>query len=64
MIILKSEREINYMRDAGRIVAETLQEVKKAVCPSITTLELDHVMDFPAIFALLSMSRLSMAYPV
>ncbi|MDU4961525.1 MAG: type I methionyl aminopeptidase [Sporomusaceae bacterium] len=45
MIILKSEREINYMRDAGRIVAETLQEVKKAVCPSITTLELDHVAE-------------------
>lgn len=43
MIILKSEREINYMRDAGRIVAETLQEVKKAVRPEITTLELDHI---------------------
>lgn len=41
MIILKSEREINYMRDAGRIVAGALAEVKKAVRPGITTLELD-----------------------
>lgn len=45
MIILKSEREIKYMRDAGRIVAETLQEVKKAVRPEITTLELDQLAE-------------------
>jgi methionyl aminopeptidase len=45
MIILKSEREINYLRDAGRVVAETLVEVKKAVKPEITTLELDKIAE-------------------
>ncbi len=41
MIILKSERELRYMRDAGRIVAGALEEVKKAVRPEVTTQELD-----------------------
>lgn len=45
MIILKSEREINYLRDAGRIVAETLVEVKNAVKPGVTTLELDGIAE-------------------
>ncbi len=45
MIILKSEREIQYMRDAGRIVAETHEEMKKAVRPGITTLELDQLAE-------------------
>jgi len=45
MIILKSEREINYLRDAGRIVAQTLNEIKKAVKPEITTLELDRIAE-------------------
>ena len=45
MIILKSEREINYMRDAGKIVANTLSEVKKAVKPNVTTLELDGIAE-------------------
>lgn len=45
MIILKSEREINYLRDAGRIVAETLVEVKNAVKPGVTTLELDKIAE-------------------
>ncbi len=45
MIILKSDREIEYLRDAGRIVAETLVEVKKAVKPGITTLELDQIAE-------------------
>jgi len=45
MIILKSEREINYLRDAGRIVAETHEEVKKAVKPGVTTLELDRIAE-------------------
>jgi methionyl aminopeptidase len=41
MIILKSEREIRYMRDAGRVVAGALEEVKKAAKPDVTTQELD-----------------------
>lgn len=45
MIILKSQREINYLRDAGRIVAETLNEIKKAAKPDVTTLELDRIAE-------------------
>ena len=45
MIILKSEREISYLRDAGRIVAETHEEVKKAVKPGVTTLDLDRIAE-------------------
>lgn len=45
MIILKSERELRYMRDAGRIVAGTLEEVKKAARPDVTTQELDKVAE-------------------
>lgn len=45
MIILKTEREIRYMRDAGKIVGQTFLELKKAITPGITTLELDHIAD-------------------
>lgn len=45
MIILKSQRELNYLRDAGRIVAETLEEIKKAAKPDVTTLELDRIAE-------------------
>jgi methionyl aminopeptidase len=45
MIILKSERELRYMRDAGRIVAGALEEVKKATRPDVTTQELDKVAE-------------------
>lgn len=45
MIFLKSERELNYLRDAGKIVAKTLVEVKKAVKPEITTQELDGIAE-------------------
>ncbi|MEG6586967.1 type I methionyl aminopeptidase [Dendrosporobacter sp. 1207_IL3150] len=45
MIILKSDREISYMRDAGRVVAGAHAEVKKAVKPGVTTLELDTVAE-------------------
>ncbi len=45
MIILKSDREIAYLRDAGKIVAKTLDEIRKAVCPGITTMELDRVAE-------------------
>ncbi|MGD0152417.1 MAG: type I methionyl aminopeptidase [Thermacetogeniaceae bacterium] len=41
MITLKSAREISYMREAGRIVALTLQELGKQVKAGITTGELD-----------------------
>lgn len=45
MIELKSDREINYMRDAGRIVAQTHQELAKAIRPGITTKELDRIAE-------------------
>lgn len=45
MIILKSERELNYLYDAGQIVAKTHKEVEKALKPGITTLELDKVAE-------------------
>lgn len=45
MIIFKSAHEISYMREAGRIVAGALNEVKKAVRPGITTLELDRIAE-------------------
>lgn len=45
MIILKSDREIEYMRDAGNIVAKTLVEVKNAVKPGVCTLELDKIAE-------------------
>lgn len=41
MIILKSAREIALMREAGRIVAQVHEELRKAVRPGITTRELD-----------------------
>lgn len=41
MIVIKTARELEIMRDAGRIVAETLAELKKAVKPGVTTKQLD-----------------------
>jgi len=45
MIVLKTEQEIGYMRDAGRIVGQTLAVIKKAISPGITTQELDHIAE-------------------
>lgn len=45
MIILKSERELKYLYDAGQIVARTHQEVKKALHPGVSTWELDRVAE-------------------
>ncbi len=45
MIILKNDREIDYMRDAGRIVAKTHLELTQAVKPGVTTKELDIIAD-------------------
>lgn len=43
MILIKSEKEIEYMRESGRIVALALNEMEKAVKPGITTSELDKI---------------------
>lgn len=45
MISIKSPREIGLMKTAGRIVAETLELMKEAVRPGITTLELDTIAE-------------------
>ncbi|WP_026583680.1 type I methionyl aminopeptidase [Bacillus sp. J33] len=45
MIICKTPREIEIMREAGRIVALTHQELKKHIAPGITTRELDDIAD-------------------
>ncbi|MDA8235077.1 MAG: type I methionyl aminopeptidase [Clostridia bacterium] len=45
MISFKSERELNYMRDAGRVVAETHREIAKATQVGVTTNELDQIAE-------------------
>jgi len=43
MISIKSHKEIEYMRESGRIVALALDEIEKAIKPGITTRELDKI---------------------
>ena len=45
MMSAKSSRELDIMREAGRIVAQTHEAVKQAIEPGITTRELDAVAD-------------------
>ncbi|WP_338752623.1 type I methionyl aminopeptidase [Bacillus sp. FJAT-52991] len=45
MIICKTPREIEIMREAGRIVALTHKELQKHISPGITTKELDKIAD-------------------
>lgn len=45
MIIRKTEREIEIMREAGRIVALTHHELQKHIKPGITTAELDDIAE-------------------
>ena len=41
MILIKSKKEIDFIRESSKIVAETLQLMKAHVKPGITTGELD-----------------------
>jgi methionyl aminopeptidase len=45
VIYLKTKKEIDYIRESCRIVAETLQLLKANVRPGITTLELDKIAE-------------------
>lgn len=45
MIICKTPREIEIMREAGKIVALTRQELEKHIRPGITTKELDQIAE-------------------
>ena len=41
MIILKTDEEIEFMREANRLVGKTLGELSKHIKPGVTTLQLD-----------------------
>ncbi|WLR58115.1 type I methionyl aminopeptidase [Guptibacillus hwajinpoensis] len=45
MIICKTPRELDIMREAGKIVALTHQELQKHIKPGVTTKELDTIAD-------------------
>ena len=45
MIIIKSKKEIDFIRESCRIVAETLQLLKSKITPGVTTLELDRIAE-------------------
>lgn len=45
MIICKSQAELEYLREAGRIVAETHRLLSQAIRPGITTAELNSIAD-------------------
>lgn len=45
MITLKTDKELTYMRDAGRVVAGALKEVASVVKPGVTTAELDRLAE-------------------
>ena len=45
MIFVKNNKEIDLMRAAGRIVAETLLLIEDKVRPGITTAELDRIAE-------------------
>ncbi len=45
MIILKTPAEIVVMAEASRVVAEALAIVRTAVCPGVSTDELDHIAE-------------------
>ncbi|MGE5399834.1 MAG: type I methionyl aminopeptidase [Ignavibacteriales bacterium] len=45
MIYIKTKKEIDYIRESCKIVAETLQLLKKNVSPGISTYELDKIAE-------------------
>lgn len=45
MIICKTPRELDIMREAGKIVALTHQELKKHIVPGVTTKQLDDIAE-------------------
>ena len=45
MVTIKSKREIELMREAGRVVAIVYDELEKHIKPGITTLELDEIAE-------------------
>ncbi|MFT9494195.1 type I methionyl aminopeptidase [Anaerosolibacter sp.] len=45
MIIIKSNKEIEYMREAGKIVAYVHEMLRDAIKPGVTTKELDEIAE-------------------
>lgn len=45
MILIKTHKEIDFIRESCRIVGETLKLLKRSVKPGITTLELDLIAE-------------------
>src|SRR5690554_1085212 len=45
MIIFKSSKELELMREAGRIVAGAHEAIKKNIRPGVTTQELDKIAE-------------------
>ena len=45
MVTIKSEREIELMREAGKILASVHEELGKAVKPGISTKEIDRICE-------------------
>jgi methionyl aminopeptidase len=45
MIEIKTPEDIGRMRRAGRVVAEALEELKKAVVPGVATIDLDRIAE-------------------
>lgn len=45
MIYIKTKKEIDFIRESCKIVAETLQLVKSNIKPGVTTLELDKIAE-------------------
>ena len=42
-ILIKTDKEISYMREAGNIIAGIMDKMGKAIEPGITTIELDNI---------------------
>ena len=42
-ILIKTDKEISYMREAGNIIAGIMDKIEKAIEPGITTIELDNI---------------------
>lgn len=45
MIIIKSDMEIEYMKNAGKVVADTLAAIEAVIKPGITTAEIDKLAE-------------------
>lgn len=45
MIVIKTEREIEIMRQAGKILAEIIEKIKPMIAPGITSKELDRACE-------------------